>query len=197
MNNSKALWNGVPINMLLQHHHQYVIATASKRRTYLTNKVLSQKTDQPIENPTCRFNNWLMNKENAYIKLKYVYCLSTKLTTRILNLLCIFVFLRWTVYRVHGILYACMYTDHQVGRNNHRDRNLMFMKVLLWSFFVCLFLIAACVYPRVYKWQMSGNVASGELGELDPGPCLNIKTVFPRNGDSHVKDKTVVRPSYL
>ena len=26
---------------------------------------------------------------------------------------------------------------------------------------------------------------------------LNIKTVFPRYGDSHVKDKTVARPSYL
>ena len=25
---------------------------------------------------------------------------------------------------------------------------------------------------------------------------LNIKTVFPRYGDSHVKDKTVERPSY-
>ena len=30
-----------------------------------------------------------------------------------------------------------------------------------------------------------------------PGPCLNIKTVFPRYGDSHVKDETVVRPSYI
>ena len=29
------------------------------------------------------------------------------------------------------------------------------------------------------------------------GSCLNIKTVFPRYGDSHVKDKTVARPSYL
>ena len=29
------------------------------------------------------------------------------------------------------------------------------------------------------------------------GPRLNIKTVFPRYGDSHVKDKTVMRPSYL
>ena len=28
------------------------------------------------------------------------------------------------------------------------------------------------------------------------GPHLNIKTVFPRYGDSHVKDKMVVRPSY-
>ena len=24
-----------------------------------------------------------------------------------------------------------------------------------------------------------------------PGPCLNIKTVFPRYGGSHVKDETV------
>ena len=30
-----------------------------------------------------------------------------------------------------------------------------------------------------------------------PGPRLNIKTVFPRYGDSHVKDKTVARPYYL
>ena len=30
-----------------------------------------------------------------------------------------------------------------------------------------------------------------------PGPRLNIKTVFPRYGDSHVKDTTVVRLPYL
>ena len=30
-----------------------------------------------------------------------------------------------------------------------------------------------------------------------PGANLNIKTVFPRYGDSHVKDETVTRPSYL
>ena len=29
------------------------------------------------------------------------------------------------------------------------------------------------------------------------GPCLNIKTVFPRYEDSHVKGKTVTGPSYL
>ena len=29
------------------------------------------------------------------------------------------------------------------------------------------------------------------------GPRLNIKTVFPSYGDSHVKDKTVAKPSYL
>ena len=31
----------------------------------------------------------------------------------------------------------------------------------------------------------------------DPGPHLNIETVFPRYGDSHVKDKMVARLSYL
>ena len=29
------------------------------------------------------------------------------------------------------------------------------------------------------------------------GPCLNIKTVFPKYGDSHFKDKKVTIPSYL
>ena len=29
------------------------------------------------------------------------------------------------------------------------------------------------------------------------GPHINTKTVFPRYGDSHVKDKKVARPSYL
>ena len=33
--------------------------------------------------------------------------------------------------------------------------------------------------------------------DADSGPCLSIKTIFPRYGDSHVKDKAVARPSYL
>ena len=35
------------------------------------------------------------------------------------------------------------------------------------------------------------------LLQLHPGPHFNIKTVFPKYEDSHVKDKTVARPSYL
>ena len=31
---------------------------------------------------------------------------------------------------------------------------------------------------------------NGNLG-IKSGPCFNLKTVFPRYGDSHVKDKTV------
>ena len=35
------------------------------------------------------------------------------------------------------------------------------------------------------------------MKDKDSGARFNIKTVFPRYGDSHVKDKTVARPSYL
>ena len=35
------------------------------------------------------------------------------------------------------------------------------------------------------------------LGICKPGPWFNIKTVFLRYGDSHVKDKAVAKPSYL
>ena len=35
------------------------------------------------------------------------------------------------------------------------------------------------------------------LNALQAAPRLNIKTIFPRYWDSHVKDKTVARPSYL
>ena len=30
------------------------------------------------------------------------------------------------------------------------------------------------------------------INTLRAGPCLYIKTAFPRYGDSHVKDKTVI-----
>ena len=39
--------------------------------------------------------------------------------------------------------------------------------------------------------------ASPSVRYIDPGPRLNIKTVFPRYRDSHVKDKTVSRPTVL
>ena len=35
------------------------------------------------------------------------------------------------------------------------------------------------------------------LIQLSPGLYPNIKTIFPRYGDSHVKHKTALRPSYL
>ena len=51
------------------------------------------------------------------------------------------------------------------------------------------------------KWR---GTISGCFCELQhplmfqcPGPHLSIKTIFPRYGDPHVKDKMVVRPAYL
>ena len=41
------------------------------------------------------------------------------------------------------------------------------------------------------------NEADKQTAGWSPGPHLNIKTIFPRYGDSHVKDKAVVRLSYL
>ena len=38
------------------------------------------------------------------------------------------------------------------------------------------------------------NIASDNHNKAEP--CLNIKTVFSRYKDLHVKDKTVTRPSY-
>ena len=50
------------------------------------------------------------------------------------------------------------------------------------------------ILPLISSWpSMSWRMACGLL----PGPRLNIKTFFPRYGDSHVKDKTVARPSYF
>ena len=37
----------------------------------------------------------------------------------------------------------------------------------------------------------SSILQSNSHGDWYPGPRLNIKTVFPRYGDSNVKDKTV------
>ena len=41
------------------------------------------------------------------------------------------------------------------------------------------------------KECINDNKLKSFLGFVEPGPRLNIKTVFPRYGDSHVKDKTV------
>ena len=44
---------------------------------------------------------------------------------------------------------------------------------------------------------LAGEAKPWSLRYWGPGPHLNIKTIFPMYGDSHVKDKTVERPSCL
>ena len=57
------------------------------------------------------------------------------------------------------------------------------------------------LYLYIYKNKTKANSKWRSLyvflHDQQPEPRLNIKTVFPRYGDSHVKDKTVARPSYL
>ena len=52
------------------------------------------------------------------------------------------------------------------------------------------------VIPLVLKLEYPERSKS-ILCLLLPWARLNIKTIFPRYGDPHVKDKTVVRPSYF
>ena len=53
------------------------------------------------------------------------------------------------------------------------------------------------MYP-VCPWESTNSaICVDRQGQQGAGPHLNIKTVFPRHGDSHVKDKKAVRPSYL
>ena len=47
--------------------------------------------------------------------------------------------------------------------------------------------------PGASQGMVSDNTAT----IWRPGPRFNIKTVFFRYGDTHIKDKTVARPSYL
>ena len=53
-----------------------------------------------------------------------------------------------------------------------------------WAVMFCLILLCVCGFAST-------------VSSLEHGPHLNIKTAFPRYGDSHVKEKTVARPSYL
>ena len=63
----------------------------------------------------------------------------------------------------------------------------------------CSIYQSLCLEITLLEWQQHLPKANGlrhlndieGMGLWSPGPRLNIKTVFPRYGDSHVKDKTV------
>ena len=76
---------------------------------------------------------------------------------------------------------------------------------LLWKqkYVVCLEFIGRSqgsvivVETDLFQTSLWLNVQSDRHWAKQTGTRLNIKTVFPRYGYSHVKDKTVARPSYL
>ena len=48
-----------------------------------------------------------------------------------------------------------------------------------------------------HLWTTALAAAPAVTSRKHTGLCLNIKTIFRRYGDSHVKDKKITRPSYL
>ena len=54
--------------------------------------------------------------------------------------------------------------------------------------------LATVAKYKVGNQELFGNHS---LGLIITRPHLNIKTVFPRYGDSHAKNKMVSKPSYL
>ena len=104
--------------------------------------------------------------------------------------------------------YACLLSTVPLGTN--------FSEILTQN---SKFLIQGNAFENVF-WQNVGHIVPGEMSfkwrcyndlvvkDLTlnywwptilqkRGPHFNIKTIFPRYGDAHVKDKTVTRPSYL
>ena len=55
----------------------------------------------------------------------------------------------------------------------------------------------ALTTPETKGRPMPQTLQDAEDLKRCSGPRLNTNTVFPRYGDSYVKDKTVARPSYL
>ena len=60
-----------------------------------------------------------------------------------------------------------------------------------------LLTIRWCRYDLVLICRCENFVGSYLISTCPPGPCLNIKTVFPGYRDSHNNDEMVVKPSYL
>ena len=82
--------------------------------------------------------------------------------------------------------------QHHVGTSN------------IWQAVLIIMMVADVLVPNRqqdinnHHADFNGTTVCRSLEALQiPGPRLNIKTIFPRYGDSHVKDKTVVRPSFL
>ena len=109
----------------------------------------------------------------------------------------------WTLNEIDNSVILCRLTWWRQNNNIHNDsvntemsslqsvNNLeWYMSPSIWQNFKHL--------PFTWSFDVffSLNMISNKQRWV-AGPRLNIKTIFPRYGGPHVKDKTVVRPSYL
>ena len=144
----------------------------------------------------------LIYRVNIIVKSKYIKSGDNDIRTRLISIHLIF----------HEFTSKCQRLSFRYPNSNRKDwlkypsnkrSDIVCIEIechknyLLW-----MQILASYVHSRVYyKTQdisidMQYTTLTKHLG-IWPGPHLNIKTVFSRYGDSHVKDKTVARPSYL
>ena len=85
---------------------------------------------------------------------------------------------------------------HSVPADTSRTASRDEMAFTTYLRFVGTTLVCVCILYHSPTLKYHRRFKSFLMDDKDPGPLLNIKTVFPRYGDSHVKDKTAVRTSY-
>ena len=83
--------------------------------------------------------------------------------------------------------------SHSIGFRQHSNI-MLWVKGKLSQYVVAAPCHIFTFFSEMFHWP--GDMVDWFLG-MCPGCRLNIKTAFPRFGDSHVNDKMVVRPSYL
>ena len=107
--------------------------------------------------------------------------------------------LPWYLWRRYGSFCEAVVWLERVALLLHRMGHLL-MDVITWYL---KFTYSGFSEPgpwfnvkTVFTWYRNFQYEY-KMVVMSSEPCLNVKTVFPRYGDSHVKDKTVARPSYL
>ena len=111
----------------------------------------------------------------------------------------------WLAMAFHLILWPINLVSFQAY---HEAFDMLFIPTMLIIYVVVCFLFSCVAAWETWSWCMcydSSSLLFSTCGLVSfdvslcwySGPRLDIKTVFPRYGDSHVKDKAVARPSYL
>ena len=104
---------------------------------------------------------------------------------------CIWLFNRFLIWQASPQqCYRCQISKWHEHLKQHGNMEALFdlMNIVIAYWDCCLVLTSTDGRHRLFGRHWSCWC---------PGPRFNIKTAFPMYGDSHVKDKTVVRPSYL
>ena len=97
-------------------------------------------------------------------------------------------------WRYHSLALSRQYVVHFVCSYNKSHNQMTFpFSIHKSAMMLTLGTLSEATSKEMYSVLL--HHTSGIM--QDSGPRLNIKTVLPRYGVSHVKDKMVARPSYL